>query len=122
MVNEQAEAGLLQFARFSRLDGPGDKLQSRIAEIEKQLGAMLFDLAYIKRTRKRVSLIELAVLLPELKVEAMLLQGVGDTAAVEPVLQLTHAVVVERGAVDRVDHGGLGAYLRHVSHHSRPPP
>jgi hypothetical protein len=46
----------LQFARFSRLDGPGDKLQSRIAEIEKQLGAMLFDLAYIKRTRKRVSL------------------------------------------------------------------
>jgi hypothetical protein len=58
MVNEQAEAGLLQFARFSRLDGPGDKLQSRIAEIEKQLGAMLFDLAYIKRTRKRVSLEE----------------------------------------------------------------
>jgi hypothetical protein len=62
MVNEQAEAGLLQFARFSRLDGPGDKLQSRIAEIEKQLGAMLFDLAYIKRTRKLVSLEERKVL------------------------------------------------------------
>ena len=66
MVNEQAEAGLLQFARFSRLDGPGDKLQSRIAEIEKQLGAMLFDLAYIKRTRKRVSLEKRKVLFDRL--------------------------------------------------------
>jgi hypothetical protein len=49
------------------------------------------------------------VLLPELEVEAMLLEAVGDTAAVEAVLQFTHAVVVEGGAVDRVGHGGLGA-------------
>jgi hypothetical protein len=44
----------------------------------------------------------------------MLLEAVGDTAAVEAVLQLTHAVVVEGGAIDRVGHGGLGATLRHV--------
>src|ERR1700731_1232123 len=50
---------------------------------------------------------ELAVLLPELEVKAMLFEAVGDTAAVEAVLQLAHAVVVERGAVDRVGHGGL---------------
>ena len=39
----------------------------------------------------------------------MLLEAVGDAAAVETVLQLTHAVVVEGGAVDRVGHGDLGS-------------
>jgi hypothetical protein len=52
---------------------------------------------------------ELAFLLPKLEVEAMLLEGVRDTASVEAILQLTHAVVIERGAVDRVGHGRLGA-------------
>jgi len=65
---------------------------------------------------------ELAVLLPELEVEAMLLEAVGDAAAVETVLQLTHAVVVEGGAVDRVGHGDLGTDLRRVLLHSRPYP
>jgi hypothetical protein len=34
----------------------------------------------------------------------MLIEAVGDTTTVEAVLQLTHSVVVERGA-DRVCHG-----------------
>jgi hypothetical protein len=45
-------------------------------------------------------------------VEAMLLESVGDTTAVEAILQFTHAVVVERGAVDRVGHGSLCADFR----------
>ena len=49
---------------------------------------------------------QLAVLLPEREVEAMLLQAVGDAAAVEAVLQLPHAVVIEGGAIDRVGHLG----------------
>jgi len=47
---------------------------------------------------------ELAVLLPPFEVETVLLQAIGDAAAVEAVLQLAHAVVVEWGAVDRVGH------------------
>ena len=62
---------------------------------------------------------EPAVLLPELEVEAMLLEAVGDAAAVETILQLTHAVVVKRGTVDRVGHGCLGADLRQVLLDSR---
>jgi hypothetical protein len=38
-------------------------------------------------------------------VEAVLLEAVGDAAAVEAVLQFTHSVVVEGSALDRVGHG-----------------
>jgi hypothetical protein len=57
----------------------------------------------------------------------MLLETIGDTAAVEAVLQLAHAVMVEGGAVDHrvghdgISHGGLGADVLRVLLHSRPP-
>src|ERR1700730_7833819 len=99
--------------------GPGDPDEAGIARTH---GAI--DIVLIARRDEKESRLfdELALLLPELEVEAMLLEAVGDTAAVEAVLQLAHAVVVEGGAVDRVGHGGLGADLPHVSLHSRPPP
>jgi hypothetical protein len=39
--------------------------------------------------------------------EPMLVEPMGDTAAVETILQLTHAVVVERRALGRLSHGRL---------------
>ena len=39
----------------------------------------------------------------------MRLEPVGDMAAIEAVLQLTHAVVVEGGTRDRVGQEGLGS-------------
>ncbi len=39
----------------------------------------------------------------------MFLEPVGDTAAIEAVLQLTHAVMVERGTLDQVGHESLGS-------------
>jgi hypothetical protein len=40
----------------------------------------------------------------------MLLEAIGDTPAIETVLQLAHAVVIEGGAVDRLGHGGLSGW------------
>src|SRR6202047_1924667 len=99
--------------------GPGDPDEAGIARTHRTIDGVLI----ARRDEKEPRLFDqLAVLLPELEVQAMLLEAVGDTAAVEAVLQLAHAVVVKGGAVDRVGHGGLGADLRHVSLHSRPPP
>src|ERR1700731_3826 len=85
---------------------PGDPDEAWIARTHRTI-----DVVPITRRDEKESRLfdELAVLLPELEVEAMLLEAVGDTAAVVAVLQLTHAVVVEGGAVDRIGHGGLGA-------------
>ena len=49
------------------------------------------------------------------KVETMLLKAVGDAGTVEAVLRLTHAVVVEWGAVNRVGHGASALTSNHVS-------
>src|SRR5216684_4495455 len=82
--------------------GPGDPDEAWIARTDRTIDVVLI----ARRDEKESGLFdELAVLLPELEVEAMLLEAVGDTAAVQAVLQLTHAVVVEGGAVDRVGHG-----------------
>src|SRR6267378_5411719 len=82
--------------------GPGDPDEAWIARTHRTIDVVLI----ARRDEKESRLFdELAVLLPELEVEAVLLEAVGDTAAVEAVLQLTHAVVVEGGTVDRVGHG-----------------
>src|SRR5580704_4146602 len=92
--------------------GPGDPDKAGIARTHRTIDVVLI----ARRDEKESRLFdELAILLPELEVEAMLLEAVGDTAAVEAILQLTHAVMVEGGAVDSVGHEGLGTDLRHVS-------
>src|SRR6202048_3881434 len=99
--------------------GPGDPDEAGIARTHRTIDVVLI----ARRDEKESRLFdERAVLLPELEVEAMLLEAVGDTAAVVAVLQLTHTVMVKGSAVDRVGHGGLDADMRHVSLHSRPPP
>ena len=85
--------------------GPGDPDEAWIARTHRTIDVVLI----ARRDEKESRLFdELAVLLPELEMEAVLLEAVGDTAAVQAVLQLTHAVVVEGGAVDRVGHGASG--------------
>src|ERR1700691_3970987 len=99
--------------------GPGDPDEAGIARTHRTI-----DVVLIARCDEKESGLfdELAVLLPELEVEAMLLETVGDTAAVVAVLQLAHAVMVEGGAIDRVGHRGLGADLLHGLLRSRSPP
>src|SRR3984893_15584147 len=77
--------------------GPGDPDEAGIARAHRAI-----DVVPIARRDEKESRLfdELAILLPELKVEAMLLEAVGDTAAVEAILQLTHAVMIEGGAID----------------------
>ncbi|KRQ12026.1 hypothetical protein AOQ73_05125 [Bradyrhizobium pachyrhizi] len=80
---------------------PGDPHEAGIAGTYRAIDVVLI----AGRDEKEARLLdELAVLFPELEVEAMLLEAVGDTPTVEAVLQLTHSVVIERGA-DWVGHG-----------------
>src|SRR5690349_14768840 len=73
-----------------------------------------------RRDEKELRLFdELSVLFPEFEMEPMLLQPVGDTAPIEAVLQLTHAIVVEGGAIDGIGHWDLKAELWHHSHYNR---
>jgi hypothetical protein len=92
------------FGIFERV-GPGDPDEAGIARTHRTI-----DVVPITRRDEKESRLfdELVVLLPELEVEAMLLEAVGDTAAVEAVLQFTHAFMVEGSAVVRVGHGSLG--------------
>src|SRR5579859_3127509 len=76
--------------------GSGDLDEAGIAGTHRAIDIVLI----ARRDEKESRLFdETAVLLPKLEVEAMLLETVGDAAAVEAVLQLAHAVVVEGRAV-----------------------
>ncbi len=54
------------------------------------------------------------VLLPELEVEPMLFQAVGHAAAIEAILHLPHAVVIERRRVSAFGHAASLSELRGV--------
>src|SRR5262245_40816137 len=72
--------------------GPGELDEAEIARPNGTIDVVLI----ARRDKKEACLSdELAVLLPELEVEAMLLEAVGNTAPVESVLQFTHSVMVE---------------------------
>ena len=93
------------FGVFERVR-PGDPDKAGIARTHRTIDIVLI----AGRDEKEPRLLDQpAVLLPELEMEAMLLKAIGDAAAIEAVLQLAHAVMVEGRAVGRVGHWGLKA-------------
>jgi len=100
---------------FERV-GSGDLDETGIARAHRTIDVVLIARRDEKESRR---FDEIVVLLPELEMEAMFLEAVGDTAPVETILQFAHAVVIEGRAGKRLGHGASGICLRHVLLHSR---
>ena len=79
-IFERVGADDLDEARIARAHGAVDRLAVRCGDEKEARG-----------------LDQLAILLPELAVHAVFLESISDAAAIEPILQLAHAVVVEGG-------------------------